>query len=225
MNRTLPFLLTFIVGFTIVIATFSPPLDRLAVDTAVFFSIIAVFAMILGGGNLVKINLVKITRRQRDWQFAIVTLVGFFFVLIIGLFKVGNPGGVTGQVDAPGTPFFDVYTYVFVPVGATMYSLLAFFIASASYRAFRAKNREATILLIAASIIMLGATPFGTMLTAWIPDSLDIFEVPNLHFFLMSSPNLAGQRAIMIGIALGVISYSLRVLLGVERSHIGKDGG
>jgi hypothetical protein len=33
--------------------------------------------------------------------------------------------------------------------------------------------------------------------------------------------NTAGNRAIMIGIALGIASVSLKILLGVDRSYIG----
>jgi hypothetical protein len=33
----------------------------------------------------------------------------------------------------------------------------------------------------------------------------------------------AGQRAIMIGIALGTAAISLRVILGLDRSYLGTD--
>jgi hypothetical protein len=41
--------------------------------------------------------------------------------------------------------------------------------------------------------------------------------------FVMSVFNTAGNRAIMIGIALGIVATSLRVLLGIDRSYLGKD--
>ena len=116
-----------------------------------------------------------------------------------------------------------MFTFVMSPLQSTMYSLLAFFVASASYRAFRAKNVEATILLLSAFVILLGRTPLGMALTAWIPDSFSIFQIPNMAIWIMNSPNLAGQRAIMIGIALGVISMSLRLLLGIERGYLGQE--
>jgi hypothetical protein len=93
-----------------------------------------------------------------------------------------------------------------------MFSLLAFFVASASFRAFRAKTPEATLLLLAAFVILLGRTFIGSALGSWLPD---------LSAWIMTWPNAAGQRAIMIGIALGIISTSLKLILGLERSHLG----
>jgi hypothetical protein len=37
----------------------------------------------------------------------------------------------------------------------------------------------------------------------------------------MDYPQTAGQKAIMIGIALGVVSSALRVILGLERAYMG----
>ena len=63
------------------------------------------------------------------------------------------------------------------------------------------------------------------MLTGWVPESWSIFQIPNMAIWIMNSPNLAGQRAIMIGIGLGVVSMSLRLLLGIERTYLGDDRG
>ena len=76
---------------------------------------------------------------------------------------------------------------------------------------------------MAAFIILLGRTPLGVYATSWVPESFSIMQIPNLAIWIMTSPNLAGQRAIMIGIALGVVSMSLRLILGVERTHLGSD--
>ncbi|RKX25646.1 MAG: hypothetical protein DRP45_05455, partial [Candidatus Zixiibacteriota bacterium] len=177
----------------------------------------------LGGGNLLRIHVGKLATRKKDWGYSAVTVGGFMFMLVIGLFKIGNPGGIAAAVDIEGSWFKVMFDHVINPLQSTMYSLLAFFVASASYRAFRAKNREATLLLIAAFIILLGRTPLGVMLTSWIPDWFSIAQIPNLAIWIMNSPNLAGQRAIMIGISLGVIATSLRLILGVERSYLGGD--
>jgi len=224
MRRQVPVVITSVVGFVLIFAFFVPhaPFGELGEDVTVFFDIIAVFAFILGGGNLIKIHGNKIYKRARDWPFSLVTVGGFFLMLFSGLFKIGQQDWC-GAVDQPGALFDQLYRATFDPLMSTMYALLAFFVASASFRAFRAKNREATILLVAAFIVLLGRTPAGDYATAWIPRGLDWLQIPNLANWIMSVPNLAGQRAILIGIALGVASLSLRVILGVERSHLGAD--
>lgn len=223
MRREVPLLITTIVGAVLILSVFVPYTEELGETFTLFFDIIAVFAFFLGGGNLLRVHITKIQRKRRDWPFSIVTIAGFLVMLAFGLFKINNPGGIAANVTAEGSSFAMMYESVFVPLGSTMYALLAFFVASASYRAFRAKNREATILLVAAFIILLGSTPFGTVLTAWLPEELSILHIPNLAVWVMSSPNLAGQRAIIIGIGLGVVSMSLRLILGLERTYLGED--
>lgn len=224
MRRQVPVLITAIVGIVLIVAFFIPhhPFGALGEDVTVFFDIVAVFAFILGGGNLIKVHGNKIYRRAKDWPFSIVTVGGFFLMLSAGMFKIGQDSWC-GAVDRPGALFDQLYRTTFDPLQATMYALLAFFVASASFRAFRAKNREATVLLIAAFVVLLGRTPAGDYATAWLPKWLDWLQIPNLANWIMAVPNLAGQRAIIIGIALGVASLSLRVILGVERSHLGSD--
>jgi hypothetical protein len=67
-------------------------------------------------------------------------------------------------------------------------------------------------------------------LTSWIDPAnwegfryLTWLRIENLTVFVMSVFNTAGNRAIMIGIALGIVATSLRVLLGIDRSYLGKD--
>ena len=223
MKRGVPLFITFFVGTLLILSVFIPPMETLGENFTLFFDIIAVFAFFLGGGNLVRIHIKKLSTRKKDWQYSIVTLAGFGVMLAAGLFKWGNAGGIAASVTAEGSLFQMLYNNVFVPCGSTMYALLAFFVASASYRAFRAKNLDATILLVAAFIILLGRTPLGTKLTAWMPEALSVTQIPNLAIFIMNSFNLAGQRAIMIGICLGVVSMSLKLILGLERTHLGGD--
>jgi len=226
MRVQVPLVITFVVGFALIAAIFVPhdPFHTMDQNFSIYFDLIAVFAFILGGGNLLKIHGNKIWRRARDWKYSIVTVAGFMIMLIVGAFKIGGPPGLTGDVAAEGTWFKFMYDSIFVPLQSTMFSLLAFFVASASYRAFRAKTKEATILLVAAFIILIGRTPLGHYMTAWLPQPLQFLHIPNLSNWILSFPNMAGQRAIMIGIALGIISTSLKLVLGIERSYLGGEG-
>lgn len=230
MKRTVPLVITAVVGTMLVVAYFvpHPPFDSFERLIPDFFAIIAAFAFILGGGNLLRVHLTRISRRDHDWAYSIVTVAGFLLMLAVGLFKVTGVGGSSFgtashlSLSDPRLVFNWLYRGVFWPCQATMFSLLAFFVASASYRAFRAKTREATVLLVAALIILIGRTWVGHRMTAWIPEPFaEYLHIPNLATWIMSFPNTAGQRTIQIGIALGIVSNSLRLILGVERSHLG----
>lgn len=225
LKRSVPLFITFLVGTVLIISFFIPhkPFGQLGEDFSVFFDIISVFAFVLGGGNLLRIHGEKISGLKSGWGFSAVCVFGFILTLVVGLFKIGNPWGIQGDLTEQGSTFYGIYEYAFKPLGATMFALLAFYVASASYRAFRAKNLEATILLVSAFVILLGRTFLGAVLTDWLPDSLAFLKVPNLANWIMATPNLAGQRAIMIGISLGIISTSLKLILGIERSYLGSD--
>ncbi len=127
-----------------------------------------------------------------------------------------------GHLQGQGTYFNWLFTYVFTPLSATMFALLAFFVASASYRAFKIRNAEATVLLVAGVILMIGRVPLGHFLTSWFPSWLQWLHLPNLQEWIYQYPNVAGARAIMIGIALGLVGTSLRVILGIEKSFMGE---
>ena len=127
----------------------------------------------------------------------------------------------SGEYREQGSPFWWLYEYAFKPLTATMFAMLAFYVASAAFRAFRAKNLEAILLLGTAFIILLGRTFAGVTLTSWLPDSIAGLKIDNLTVTIMTVFNTAGNRAIMIGIALGIAATSLKVLLGVDRSYLG----
>ena len=50
---------------------------------------------------------------------------------------------------------------------------------------------------------------------------LKIFSIPNFQEWIFDVPATAGSRAIMIGIALGTIAQSFRIITGRERSILG----
>ncbi len=127
----------------------------------------------------------------------------------------------SGGYRAMGKPFWWLYEYAFKPLTATMFAILAFYVASAAFRAFRAKNIDASLLLGTAFIILLGRTFAGVLLTDWLPPELEGLKITNLSVYIMQVFTTTGNRAIMIGIALGIASTSLKVLLGIDRSYLG----
>jgi hypothetical protein len=105
-----------------------------------------------------------------------------------------------------------IYDHVFAPCDATMFALLAFFVASAAFRAFRARNVESALLLGSAIIILLARAPIGRAISTSLPDVAQ---------WILDIPSNGGRRAIIMGAAVGAIATGLRVILGIERSHLG----
>jgi hypothetical protein len=230
MKRTIPLLIAAITGFVVIATTFIPYTKDFGSRTMIWFDILAAVAFILGGGNLLKMNLQKVSDRRPGWGFAVVTIIAFLVTLVIGLAKVGvQPSqqfpdySWSGSYEAQGSAMWWIYLYMYKPLQSTMFSLLAFFIASAAFRAFRAKNTEATILLVTAFIVLLGRTYAGIFLTGWLPPEYSGLRLDRFTSMIMNVFNTAGIRAITIGIAMGVVSTSLKVLLGIDRSYIGSD--
>ncbi len=217
MRREIPLIITGVVGFTYIIQFFIPhwPFNIMEHMLTDWMLIIFAFAIWLGVLNLMKVSLDRISKRTKDWPYALVTILGFLFIVIAGFFFSGGR-----RFLDPGTPFDYIYQFIYTPLSATMFAMLAFYVASASYRAFRARTKEATLLLLAAFFVMLGRVPVGDAMTSFLPESVRLSKFAD---WIMNYPQTAGQRAIMIGIALGIVSTSLRLILGIERSHLGSD--
>lgn len=185
-----------------------------------WITIVQAFAIWLGALNLIKVSWEKISRKKADWPFALLIIISLVATLLIG-FIDGYRGIYASPKFAysdPGTTFDWLFRYIYTSLTSTMFAMLAFFVASASYRAFRARNVQATLLLVAGFFVMGGRVPLLDQIIA------PIWDYPFFSKFadwIMTYPNTAGQRAIMIGIALGVMSSSLRIILGIERSHVG----
>ena len=217
MRREVPLIITAITGFIFIIQFFipHPPFNRTQDIFNDWVNIIIGFAIVLGVLNLLRVNLKKMSDQRKGWPFALVTMLGLLAYVVVGL---AFSGGRSFQ--NPGTAFYWGYINIFYPLNSTMFALLAFFVASASYRAFRARNKEATLLLVAATILMLGRVPLGEYFSGWLPEG---YRLADLSDWIMDFPQTAGQRAIMMGIALGIISTSLRIILGIERTYLGGD--
>ena len=145
MRREIPLLITGLVGVAFVVQYFvpHPPFGDLSNWFSDWFSIIQACAIVLGVLNLMKISIQSVFSRKEDWFYSIVIIATFALMVIAGL-------GAGQSYGEAGTVFDWMYRNAFIPLSSTMFALLAFFVASASYRAFRARNFEATLLLVAA---------------------------------------------------------------------------
>ena len=205
MKRTIPLIITFISALVMIIIYFINPVKVQTFQNGIFewIRIIGAFALFLGLFNLLVSHYLKVRRGGVNASYSIALIISFFAIVIAGLFF---------DSEDPNGTFQFLFNNIYRPLSSTMFSLLAFYVASAAFRAFRAKTREASFLLVAAFIVMLGRVPIGTMIWG---------KIPIISNWIMAYPAAAAQSAIMIGAALGAISVSLKIMLGIERTYLG----
>jgi hypothetical protein len=172
-----------------------------------WLQIIGGFALVLGVSSLFHVHAVKIRRKEAGWGYSFVLYVSMLGTIAVGLWSNGKEA-----VDGAMTAFGWVYNFMMVPLQGTMFAILAFFIASAAYRSFRARSREASVLLIAAVIVMTGRVPLGEYL---IPLSGDLSQ------WILNVLNASVRRAILIGVSLGTVALSIKIIFALERSYLG----
>jgi nitrate reductase gamma subunit len=203
MRTRVPIAICFVMGVVMFVQFFVPhPLsEALREEMMVWARLVAGFALALGIGSLISVHVQKIRRRATDRPYSAIALVCLGVMAVLGIVFGTDKG-----------PFKWLFDNVYMPLDATMFALLGFFIASAAYRTFRARTVEATLLLVVAVVMMLGRVPVTGLLHERLPDWLS--EATD---WLLNVPNMAQKRGIMLGVALGAISMSLRIILGIER--------
>ncbi len=229
MKRFLPLMVTFFIGIIVISSEFIPhkPFSSINAGLENWFLIISGFAILLGQISLIKVNSNKVYIKAENWQYYLIGLISFGVMVLCGiLWGTQDANGILGShVDLSkwlgSKPFVYLFDNVYQHLSSTMFALLAFFIASAAYRAFIMRSFESNLLMIAAVVVMLGRTTIGTSFTAWLPQGWRFLHLPDVANFVMNYPTNAAQRAIMISAALGIVGSSLRILLGIERSYLG----
>jgi len=208
MKKQLPLMIVLVLGTTMTLQFFIP----CHISTVIYETmnrwiiVIAAFAIALAVGSMINHHLIKIKRRKSGWWNSYVTVIGLVMMTLLGI--MGKINGLNWMSDY----YVKLFKYVQAPMDSAMFAILAFYMASAAYRAFRARSKEATLLLISGFIVMLGVIPFGSMI--WD-------KIPNISEWIMMVPNMASKRGILFGVGLGMTATSLKIILGIERNWLG----
>jgi len=203
MRVRIPLALASAMVVLMVLAFFSPKLAGYygtPVNRGLF--IFMAFAAVPAIVSLLRLHAKRIQRRHPDSIYSAIALVALAVTLFCGLI-------IDRKFNGPS--FAWIVKFTFEPLQQAVFAFLAFFIVSAAYRAFRARTLEATLLLIAAVIVLTG----NAILPLPGPGA-------SAELWLLAVPSMAVQRGIILGVALGIIAQSVRILLGLERGFVGR---
>jgi len=113
-----------------------------------------------------------------------------------------------------------IFEAFFVPLGSAMFSLLAFYVASAAYRSFRVKTLEAGIMMLTALLVVLGQIPQGPL---YVYSGL-----PAIREWILEYLSTPAFRAILFGSMIAGLSMAFRMWLSLDDSPLdgeAEDGG
>jgi hypothetical protein len=161
-------------------------------------AIVVAFALFLGLANVVTVHWSRIQTKKPGAMYSVVLLVALAATLVLGS---AGPASENGQF---------IFDYILQPLEATFFALLAVFIATAAFRAFRVRDMETFFFVLFAVIVLLGQVPVSIFI--WP-------ELPVIKDWIINVPTLAGVRGILLGVALGTIATGLRVLIGTDRPY------
>jgi len=99
---------------------------------------------------------------------------------------------------------------LFYPLGLSMFSLLAFYIAYAAYRSFRVRSIEAAVMMVSAFVVLLGQVPQGVM---YISEDL-----PYYRLWIMEYLSTPAFRAIYFSSAIAGLSLAVRMWLSLDKN-------
>lgn len=205
MKKEVPIAICFIAGVLILFDYFLhglwPGVTPVSQTIQNWGTIISAFAMGVAVLNLIVIHFHRIEQKHPDAWMSVLLFAGMIAMAVSGL--IGKSGEQLYNF---------LFSGLYLPLGTAMFSIMVFFIASAARRAFRARNVDGVILLISGIIVMLGNAPIGKLISPYFP---------KLTQWLMNYPNVAGNRAIIIGAALGMVATGFRVIVGIDRSYFG----
>lgn len=182
-----------------------------------WLSIIYSYAILVGFVSLFMTHGKKIAKQVEGWGYSIFMFLGFFLVFIPACISHGKQ-----SLDGVMTSYGWAYQFLFQPLSATMFSVLAFYIISTVYRSFRVKSAQAFVLFICALILVLGNVPAGQAIWETLIGWSGL-HIADLTDWLMSVVSVSAKRGIMIGLAVGGVVTCLKMIFTIERSYLGRD--
>ncbi len=194
--------------------------------------LIGALALGLGTYGLVRLHLKNVVQKRTQWGYSVVLLVSF---VTMAFFSIWNT--LAEKELAPKTPLLEnsfklLFDFTLVQLDAAMFSLIAFYIFSAAYRAFRIRSIEASILMFTAMVVMIGVVPLGAYISYDLmgfsaeptPEGASFVQMlvhnlglPKVANWILTSLNAPAQRAIEFGVGIGGLAMAIRLWLSLER--------
>lgn len=193
------------------------------------------FLLGLGIYSLARIHGKKLVRMQKDWGFSLLLLASMAAIVLFGYWNYYqtkfSPAAPMLQDYANWGPINYINDFLFdgllQQMDGAMFSIIAFYILSAAYRAFRIRSIESTILLAAAFVMMLSLMGGANYLWDRVVDPMaasnpfwNNIRLTETSSWIRNTFQTSGLRALDFGVGLGALAMGLRLWLSLERGGV-----
>lgn len=204
-KRLLPMLLTGVAGILILVSLVWPnPAGDMLLEIA---QITTAVGLLLGLLNVVAVHIGNLRRRTPGWPQSVVLLV--VAVAVFALELVPEWAGVATAAEISEFSAA-VFRYVYQPLATSILGLLTFFALRASWRALYLRPGEAIVVLLVAVFFLVAGGPWA----AAVPGLQESLE------WIRAYPALGVARGLVIGVSLGALVATIRVLLGLDQPYL-----
>lgn len=194
------------------------------------------FLLGVGIFSLVVVHSRRIRRKTENWGFSAILMGCFVLMATIGFWDwttrlADKDNKLTDQVNWGFANYANdlLFDGLYQQMDSAMFSMIAFFILSAAYRAFRVRSIEATVMMISALILILNLMGLLTMLWTKGVEGAVIatgnpfllnFKLTTIADWVKATLQIPAIRAIDFGVGLGALAMGLRIWLGLERGGV-----
>jgi hypothetical protein len=196
-KRQVPIFLTGFVGAIMLAEYYFPlvPARIVATEIQRWAVILSAFAVFTSTFQLLRFHGRKVIERAAgQWYIS-----GWMIAIMLFMVAIGVAYSVRHPI------YVWLFNNVYYTLSASTNSLMGFFIASAAYRAFKARSIEGGVLLVSALIVAFTNVPIGMLL--WR-------DFPTVGNWIRNVVNTAAFRGILIGAAVGTVVLGIRRLIG-----------
>lgn len=202
-KRWLPTLIALVAG-GIAFASFVQP-NPISDALLQVAALVTTAGVLLGILNVLNVHRRRIAARAKDWGYSIVLIIA-----LLGTFIVGILPGIIGNDPLLTTITGDLFRYVYQPLTGAILALLTFFALRAAWRALRVRPGEASIILGVAVIMLLASGPWAALIPG-LDETLT---------WIRAYPVLGVARGLLLGVGIGAMVASARLLLGLDQPYL-----
>lgn len=171
-------------------------------------AVLIALALLVGLLSVSGSHLKRVLKRKEEWGYSVVLLLAMLTVIVVGIF--GVPGVLLLPPNLAEEPIRRLFQAVYVPLTGSMLALLAFFSLSTLIRALQRRSAEIIVIVGVALVVLIVQIPF----VAELPMVTGILQWINQYIAM------AGARGLLIGVAIGTLVASMRVLLGFDQPYL-----